>query len=123
TRIVLGILLAVFIAEIPGGSTDPENLYNLGMLVLPLELSDGAWWRFITATFLHFGAIHFLLNGVALLIFGGNVERLWGPWRFLLIYLLSNLAAMLAVAGWADASVETPQMIVGASGGVMGLLG
>ena len=56
---------------------------------------------------------------VALLLFGGEVERMVGRWRFLAVYLLSGLGGAVAVYvfGAPDGSVA------GASGSVFGLFG
>jgi len=83
-------------------------------------LRDGSAWRLFTALFLHADWPHLLGNLVFLLIFGVPAERVLGPWRLLLLFLLggaaSNLAA-LYVMGKPD------QTIIGASGAVSALLG
>lgn len=83
-------------------------------------LRDGSALRLFTALFLHADWSHLLGNLVFLLIFGLPAERVLGPWRLLLLFLLggaaSNLAA-LSVMGTPD------QTIIGASGAVSALLG
>jgi len=123
TWAVCALLTVVFLAEIPGGTTNLENLYDMGMLVLPLELADGQWWRFATAGLLHYGPLHFLLNTLALYFFGRTIERIWGRWPFILTFFASNFAGVAAVALFTEATAEDPVTLVGASGGVMGVLG
>lgn len=79
-------------------------------------------WQLLTYAFLHASLWHLFVNMFAVYMFGGQLERLWGPKRFLNLYLVSVLvagAAQLAVAGLA---ASDPYPTVGASGGVFGLL-
>jgi rhomboid protease GluP len=75
---------------------------------------DGQWWRLGTAMFLHFGALHLAVNMWALWDAGRLVERLYGRWRFALLYLgsgvLGNLVSLVvqgsqAVSGGASGAV------------------
>lgn len=116
-------LTLVFALELPGGSTDIENLYALGMLVLPIELANHEYWRYLTAGLLHYGPLHFGLNTAALVLFGRTLERIWGSWRFAATFLLANLLGVVAVGWLSSATIAEPVTLVGASGGVMGILG
>ena len=83
-------------------------------------LRDGSVLRLFTALFLHADWSHLLGNLVFLLIFGLPAERVLGPWRLLLLFLLGGAAANLA----ALSAVGSPdQIIIGASGAVSALLG
>ncbi len=116
--------LGAFLLELRGGSTDLENLIALGALVVPPELVDDAWRRVLTAGFLHFGATHLALNMAGLWFLGRYVEAVWGRFRMLACYLAATLGANvvgLLILGGGDS--PDPIVIVGASGGVMGLLG
>ncbi len=77
----------------------------------------GEPWRLVTANLLHFGVLHLALNVIALLVFGGLVERTLGSARTVLIAGLAALGATLAGL-WAGY-----QMMVGASGIVAGFVG
>ncbi len=81
---------------------------------------DGSVLRLFTALFLHADWSHLLGNLVFLLIFGLPAERVLGPWRLLLLFLLGGAAANLA-ALYAMGSPD--QIIIGASGAVSALLG
>jgi membrane associated rhomboid family serine protease len=70
--------------------------------------------------FLHGGWAHLIGNMWSLWIFGDNVEDVMGPWRFLVFYLLTGVAA--GVTHYVlnlDSTVPT----VGASGAIAGVLG
>lgn len=92
-------------------------LRDLGASFPALVLA-GEWWRLITSTFLHGGALHILMNMFALNSLGRFVEQTWGWWRLVLIY---------AVGAWAGsclaASQATAAPTVGASGAICGLMG
>ena len=83
-------------------------------------LRDGSVLRLFTALFLHADWSHLLGNLVFLLIFGLPAERVLGPWRLLLLFLLGGAAANLA-ALYAMGSPD--RIIIGASGAVSALLG
>ena len=79
-----------------------------------------SWATFITSMFLHGGWLHLGGNMLYLWIFGDNVEDSMGRGRFLVFYLLCGAFAALA-QGLIDPSSQVP--MVGASGGIAGVLG
>jgi rhomboid protease GluP len=80
---------------------------------------DGEWWRLGTALFLHFGALHLILNMAALWDAGRWVERMYGSLRFAAIYLVAGLVGnLLSLVAHAGAAVSG-----GASGAIFGIYG
>jgi membrane associated rhomboid family serine protease len=79
----------------------------------------GEWWRVLTAAFLHVGPVHLAFNMVALLVFGSELERSLGRWRFLGVYLVSALGGAVAIQLLGDPRVP----VAGASTAIYGLLG
>ena len=81
---------------------------------------DGSLLRLVTALFLHADWAHLLGNLVFLLIFGLPAERVLGPWRLILLFLvggaISNLTAIYTMG-------SPDQIIIGASGAVSALIG
>jgi rhomboid protease GluP len=75
-----------------------------------------AWWRLITAGFLHGGLIHILMNSWVLFDLGAQVEDTYGTARFLAIYILSTIGGF-----WL--SGYTGHLSVGASAAIFGLIG
>jgi membrane associated rhomboid family serine protease len=80
-------------------------------------------WQLITYSFLHDTTTptHLLFNMLALVMFGGDVERVWGRNRFLTYYFTCVLSAgltQLLATLWTASFTPT----IGASGGVFGLL-
>lgn len=80
---------------------------------------DGEWWRLFTALFLHFGAIHLTLNMVAFWDGGQLMERMYGHWRYLAIYLVSGLMGNLLSLVWQGNHAVSG----GASGAIFGIYG
>jgi len=123
TYALLVLLALVFACELPGGSTDPENLYRLGALVVPLAVLHGEWWRLATATVLHYGAVHLALNMLGLLFLGRWLERLVGSVAYACVYVFSGIGSSFAVLVLATLRGAAPEFFLGASGAIMGILG
>ena len=103
--------------ELFGSSRNTFILILFGAKYTPLIL-EGQWWRLITPMFLHIGIIHLLMNSMALYFLGTTVERIFGRFRFLFIFLLAGFMGNVA------SFVFSPQSIsAGASGGIFGLFG
>lgn len=98
------------------GGADIRTLIDFGAKFNPAIL-DGEYWRFLTPVFLHIGLIHLLFNQYALSIIGRQVERLFGPGRFLTIYLLSGIGGSIA------SFATSPAVAAGASGAIFGIIG
>lgn len=120
---LIAVNIIVFAIEsISGGSLDLEVLYHLGALV-PTVVWQGEWWRLLSATFLHFGFFHLALNMIGLAYLGVFVEIRLGIWRYLASYLLCGIGSMLVVTILAISTNSEPQVTVGASGAIMGMVG
>ena len=128
----------------PGNSSDIPNiilalLIANGLMFALQQLSPGfmvinfaLWpatdprspfmpWQLLTYGFLHGGLSHIAFNMFGLWMFGRDLERLWGPQRFLTFFLVCIVGAgfvQLLVASYQGGLYPT----VGASGGLFGLL-
>ena len=117
TYVMMGLLVVVFAVEtLVGGSEDPRVLIKLGANYAPL-VTLGDYWRIFTANFLHIGLLHLLFNLYALYIVGTEVELFYGPWRFLVIYLLTGVSGAIA------SYTFTYGLSAGASTAIFGLIG
>jgi len=94
------------------------GLVQLGALDLTRVWLDGEWWRLGSAALLHGSWLHLLLNMSALGSIGEWLEPALGSRNTLLIFILSALGGSLASLAWCEAPV-----VVGASGGILGLAG
>lgn len=118
TYALLAVTVAMFLIEtIAGGSTNGEVLARFGARYNPL-IYAGEWWRFITPAFLHIGLMHIVVNGVSLFYLGEITEKIFGHWRFFVIYLVSAIAGNVAGFVFAPSSLSA-----GASTAIFGLMG
>ena len=98
TKLLIAINLLVFAAMLVGGAGfwhSPNGIQLTWGANFGPATQDGEWWRLFTAMFLHFGAMHLVLNCYALWDAGQLAERMYGHGRFLAIYLLSGLGGNL----------------------------
>ncbi len=143
-QIVLNLIIInslVFFAQATlGGLNDNSEIIN--RFALHHYKSDVFQpYQLVTHMFMHGSFWHLLFNMFALWMFGGMMERVWGPKRFLIFFLICGFFAGLAQMGsysytfWnADHSLLSTQEMemymqvlrknatVGASGAIMGVL-
>jgi membrane associated rhomboid family serine protease len=103
-----------------------DKTYGLTNIIALYPFESGLFkpYQLVTHMFAHssynmFGNIefmHILFNMYALWMFGTALERVWGPKKFLIFYLVCGLAAGVAQLFLSDSPA------VGASGAIMGLL-
>jgi rhomboid protease GluP len=96
--IVLIVNVAFYIAEIAVGSrfgngsvmnVDPRAVILLGA-EYPAFVTQGQWWRLITAGFLHGGLLHIAMNSWSLFILVTEVEQFYGTARLIVAYVVST---------------------------------
>ncbi|MGF1582219.1 MAG: rhomboid family intramembrane serine protease [Gemmataceae bacterium] len=108
--------------EYLGGMIDPAIYYQLGAMSRNLVVDSGEWFRLLTSAFVFQGFIHVAFNMMALFSSGRQMEKIWGGWRFIILFVLcilgSSCAKLLTVT---PETVNYPQM--GAFGAVCGFLG
>lgn len=115
-RDILIASFAVYAVEILPAAG--EYVMSYGALIPSKVGAEGQAWRLVTYMFLHDprGPWHLVFNMLALWMFGGEIENLWGTRRFILFYIISGVCAgAVSFVMW-----NTP--IVGASGAVLALL-
>jgi len=123
TQLLLGMnVIAYLVDYYLGGQLSQQ----LALWPVGSEAAGGTGfmpWQLISYSFFHDlgGLSHIFFNMLALVMFGGDIERVWGRSRFLTYYFTCVLSAGLTqlVATWVSGSFEPT---VGASGGVFGLL-
>ncbi len=124
TWAISALIVAVFSLEVGlGGSTDYLTLSRLGALEPSAVLQQHEWLRLGSFMFLHFGFTHLAFNLLGLLAIGPFVERALGRSRFVALYLTSGIVGgllILAREHWARTDMD---LVVGASGCIMGLVG
>lgn len=106
-----------FLLEVKGGSTNTDTLLQYGAKYNPGMIEDNQWWRILSSMFIHIGFFHLLMNVMAIYYLGILVEKMYGRWRFLFIYLLSGIGGGLASFAF------SVNISAGASGAIFGLFG
>ncbi|MBF0106125.1 MAG: rhomboid family intramembrane serine protease [Deltaproteobacteria bacterium] len=105
-----------------GGSTSPSVLVSMGALIPEFVLA-GEWWRVISANFLHFGYLHLVLNMLALYYLGPYLEFAIGRFNYILCYFFTGVMSMTSVVVAYQLNLTEQQIVIGASGCLMGLIG
>ena len=104
-------LAGIFVASRGTGS-----LVFMGAMFGP-KVSDGEVWRLVSCLFLHGDGTHILLNGIALYGLGRLCESVYGPVRFLWVFLVAGMCG--STLSWLGGNTAS----VGASGSIFGLMG
>jgi membrane associated rhomboid family serine protease len=121
----IGLVVAIRVGVSAGEYLGKGNTDVLGRIgaVTGTDLLRGEWWRLATCCFVHFGALHLVLNMLVLGVLGPHAEVLWGRRRTAVIYALSGLGGSclaMALRPTAEGGAET--MLAGASGAIWGIL-
>ncbi len=124
TYTIIGITVVVYLLQMASvnlyGYANPaaqmDWLEAYGARINDL-IRAGQLWRLLTPVLLHASVPHILFNMYALYIFGAGLERSFGHWRYLILYLLGgfagNVLSFLLSNGFS----------VGASTAIFGLVG
>lgn len=144
TPVVLNLIIIntlVYFAQVAFGGSSPLNNVNDLFALHHYKSEVFRPYQLVTHMFMHGGIFHLLFNMFALWMFGGHVERVWGPKKFLIFYFICGLGAALAQMGsytfdfWQiDHANISPEIVeqyqtamrlnctLGASGAIMGVL-
>ena len=126
---IIGVNVLVFFYQLGLSSSELQYFLYRHALV-PLRYFKPDWARevglppndltpFLTNTFMHGGWLHIIFNLWTLYIFGPALEDRLGPMRFLVLYLLSGIAASITHAAF-NAGSYVP--VLGASGAISGII-
>ncbi len=92
------------------------------------------WWRFVTPMFLHINLLHLLVNMYSLWIVGPYVEKLYGSAKFVLFWVATGIAGVVASYLTVRPGIQGGSLVrfifksadepsAGASGALFGLVG
>ena len=97
-------------------NSDTNVLVLLGAKANDL-INQGQYFRLVTCMFLHGGIVHVAVNMYSLYAIGPMVESVYGRIKYLAIYFISGICASVF------SYVFSPNISIGASGAIFGLLG
>jgi membrane associated rhomboid family serine protease len=122
TYILVVSIVAVFIVQVMVDAENPrpnavDFSVQLAGLIKPL-VWDGEYWRLLTVGTLHGGFLHIYFNGQALYGLGTTVEYLSNRAHLAIVFVLAIVVGALFSLYFLP---DTPS--VGASGGIMGIIG
>ena len=102
TPIVLNLIilnaLAYFAQVMFNGNDSINNVYDLFALH-HYKSDEFRPYQIITHMFMHGSFFHLLFNMLALWMFGTTIEKVWGPKRFLIFYLICGIGAAFTQMG------------------------
>jgi rhomboid protease GluP len=136
--IIANVFLFLLTWLAAGGASDDAG-FNAVLIAYGAKVNSliqaGQWWRFVTPVFLHGGFAHLLMNMYGLWVLGPYVERLYGSAKFVVFWVLTGIAGVVAsyLTVRPDLHIGGPigrflfkaedAASVGASGALFGLIG
>jgi rhomboid protease GluP len=118
TYVLLVCLGLVFVGQLAlaPSAEDFDPIIAFGAKVNEL-IAAGEWWRLVTPIFIHGSLLHFAFNAYALFNLGRDIEAVYGPWRYLMLFFYAGVCGTVASMFFSAAPA------VGASGAIFGLIG
>lgn len=124
TYILVGCIVAVYFSQFLIDSQNTRSMDELPLsaelagFVKPLFLENGEWWRILTGAALHGGLLHLYFNAQAFYGFGSLIEVLSNRAHLAIVFVSA------VIGGGILSLIFLPEgTSVGASGGIMGLIG
>jgi membrane associated rhomboid family serine protease len=117
-RLLLGLMTAAYVAATVGKSIHAFDLYGWLALSGPTFWS-GQIWRLVTYALLPAGILDFLMNGIALVMLGGLLERRGSRGELWLYCVVTAVGAGLAKV---LLQISSPLPLAGATPLMFGLL-
>lgn len=115
TYVLVGLIVAVTLAQMSVGIDESAVIAGF---VKPDFWDKGEYWRILTGASLHGGLAHIFFNGQALYGFGGLIEYLSNRAHLAIVFVLAIIGGGLCSLFFMPDGVS-----IGASGGIMGLIG
>jgi membrane associated rhomboid family serine protease len=116
-QMVVGFPMVQYFALWPWGPHQTGQLPSGELINVGFQV-----WQLVTYAFLHGGLTHLFFNMLALFMFGGPIERLFGRREFLVYYftclVVAAICQLLVMHFFVPGFVPT----LGASGAIFGLL-
>ncbi len=119
--IIINIIIYL-ILELMGSTESAAFMMQYGAVYPPYITEGGEYWRFFTATLMHFGFQHLLNNMVMLGAAGQILERALGKIKYLILYFTAGIGG--CVLSYLEMMhSEEYAVAAGASGSIFGIIG
>jgi rhomboid protease GluP len=114
---IMGITILVYLLQMASQYLIGSDIPMIWGMKSNDVIVQGQYWRLITPVLLHGSILHLVFNMYALNIFGPNLEKNMGHWRFLALYLIGGLGGNVA------SFILSTSPSLGSSTAIFGLLG
>lgn len=105
----VALFILTYFFEVQGNQIDLGGMLSAHYIGSPLFEP----YQVVTHFFMHGGFFHIFMNMYILIMFGSFLERLWGPKRYFLVYVLSALGAYLLYSGVGYFQIMELKKIIG----------
>jgi rhomboid protease GluP len=125
---LLGLMVVIYVLEASYGGFNFANigtgatidaLVQYGGNAHVLVVNQSEWWRLLTATLLHGGLAHIIMNSFSLWNLARPLEKHFGRETLFTVLVVTGLAASLSFALFGSRDTIS----IGASGAICGMLG
>jgi membrane associated rhomboid family serine protease/tetratricopeptide (TPR) repeat protein len=116
-NVIVFIVMVVFAGPTVINSPSAQVILSFGADRGTLAMT-GEYWRLLTNIFVHVGILHLFMNMWIFAVMGPNVERIYGPVKYLIAYLMAGLGGSLLSVYFKPLATSA-----GASGAVFGVFG
>jgi membrane associated rhomboid family serine protease len=113
---------AAFVIQKTGDGFFHTNIAYYFALTPDLAVKNHYLWQLVTYAFLHADVMHLFFNLLMLAFIGSELEMIWGRAKFLRYYFFCSIMAGITYLVIALLADQTSTEMVGASGGIYGLL-
>ena len=119
--IIINVIIFI-IMELTGSTENVSFMLKYGAVYPTYITERGEYWRFFTATLMHFGFSHLLNNMVMLGAAGQILERALGKIKYVLLYFVTGIGGcMLSYLEMIHSGEYA--VAAGASGSIFGIVG
>lgn len=119
--IIINVII-FFIMGLTGATNSAAGMIEYGAVYPVLIKEGGEYWRFFTATLMHFDFEHLLNNMVMLGVSGQILERALGKAKYLVLYFTAGIGGCV-LSYMEMISSENYAVAAGASGSIFGIIG
>lgn len=119
--IIINVLIFLNL-EYMGNTESAAFMMQHGAVYPPYIIEQGEYWRFFTATLMHFGFAHLLNNMVMLGAAGHILERAMGKIKYVVLYFIAGIGGCV-LSYFEMVHHGEYAVAAGASGSIFGIVG